>query len=42
MKEIWKFIDDYEGYLPSDMNVNLLSDNFNKGVSLLVNPQEKQ
>lgn len=26
------------GYLPSDMNVSLLSENFSKGVSMLVNP----
>lgn len=30
------------GYLPSDMNVNLLSDNFSKGVSLLVNPANER
>ncbi len=35
MAEAYKNI---SGYLPSDMNVNLLSDNFNKGVNLLVAP----
>lgn len=35
MAEAYKGI---KGYLPSDMNINLLSENYAKGVSLLVNP----
>lgn len=37
MAEAYKGIN---GYLPSDMNVNLLSENFAKGVSVLVNPDK--
>lgn len=31
-----------QGYLPSDMNVSLLSENFGKGVSMLVNPSPSE